>query len=104
MNDENNFTHKLVLTNTWVLRLRKAFANKSSANIKLSKTHSHRIEQSGEFVGTFLERLTGLPLKKHVLKLVAKSVLTALGSAASVADAAIHKKMLRSGYLQVLGT
>ena len=35
-NDENNFPHKLLLlTNTQALRLRKAFANNSSANIKL---------------------------------------------------------------------
>ena len=36
-NDENIFPHKLLLlTNTQGLRLRKAFANNSSANIKLS--------------------------------------------------------------------
>ena len=35
-NDENNFPHKLLLTNTQVSRLHKAFANGSSANIKLS--------------------------------------------------------------------
>ena len=34
--DENNFSHKLLLTNTQVSRLRKAFANKFSTNIKLS--------------------------------------------------------------------
>ena len=42
-NDENNFPHKLLLTNAQVLRLRKAFANSSSANIKLSKTQSLKI-------------------------------------------------------------
>ena len=36
--DKNKFPHKLLLTNTQVLRLRKAFAINSSANIKLSKT------------------------------------------------------------------
>ena len=36
-NDENDFPHKLLLTNTQVSRLRKSFANTSSANIKLSK-------------------------------------------------------------------
>ena len=44
-NDENNFPHKLLLTITQVLRLRKAFANNSSANIKLLKTHLHKIRQ-----------------------------------------------------------
>ena len=34
-NDENNFPHKLLLTNTEVSKPRKAFANVSSANIKL---------------------------------------------------------------------
>ena len=32
-NDENNFPYKLLLTNTQVSRLRKAFANDSSASI-----------------------------------------------------------------------
>ena len=35
-NDDNNFLHKLLLTNTQVSKLHKAFANNSSANIKLS--------------------------------------------------------------------
>ena len=39
--DENNFPHKLLLSNTQVSRLHKAFANNSSANIKLSKTQLH---------------------------------------------------------------
>ena len=36
-NVENNFPHKLLLTNTQVSNLCKAFANNSSANIKLFK-------------------------------------------------------------------
>ena len=35
-NDETNFPHELLLTNTQVLRLCKAFVNGSSANIKFS--------------------------------------------------------------------
>ena len=35
-NDENNFLLKLLLTNTQVSKLCKAFANGSSANTKLS--------------------------------------------------------------------
>ena len=34
-NTENNIPHKLILTNTQVFRLCKAFANNSSANIRL---------------------------------------------------------------------
>ena len=36
--NETNFTHKLLLTNRQVANLYKAFANHSSADIKLSKT------------------------------------------------------------------
>ena len=35
-NDENNFPYKLLVANTQVLKLRQAFANNLSANIKLS--------------------------------------------------------------------
>ena len=42
-NDENNFPHKLLLTNAQVSKIRKAFANGSSANMKLSKTQLHKI-------------------------------------------------------------
>ena len=64
-NDEYNFPHKLLLTNTQVLRLQKAFANNSSANIKLSKTQLHKIGQSGRVLGLLLK--PGLPLMKNVL-------------------------------------
>ena len=37
-NDENNFLHQLLLANRQILKLRKAFANNYSTNIKLSKT------------------------------------------------------------------
>ena len=36
--DETNFPHKLLLTNRQVTTLRKAFANYTSTDIKLSKT------------------------------------------------------------------
>ena len=68
-NDENNFPHKLLLTNTQVSRLRKAFANGSSANIKFSKTQLHKIGQLGGFLGRFLGALlkTRLSLIGNVL-------------------------------------
>ena len=66
----------MLLTNTQVSKLRKAFANNSSANIKLSKTQLHKIGQSGGFLGRPLGPLlkTGLPLIGNVLKPLAKSV------------------------------
>ena len=49
-NDETNFPHKLLFTERQVLRLRKIFANNSSANIRLSKTRMSTIVQSGGFL------------------------------------------------------
>ena len=100
-NDENNFPHKSLLTNTQVAKLRKAFANNSSANIRLSKTQLHKIEHLGGLLGRLLVLLlkTGLPLIENVLKSLAKSVLIPLGltAATSATDAAIHKKRFGSG-------
>ena len=100
-NDESNFPHKLLLTNTQVSKLRKTFPNNSSANKKLSKTQLHKIEQSAGFLGRLLGPLlkTGLPLIGSVLKPLAKNVLIPLGltAAASATDAAIPKKMFGSG-------
>ena len=53
-NDENNFLHKLLLTNAQVSKLRKAFANNSAVNTKLSKTQLHKIGQSGGYLGRIL--------------------------------------------------
>ena len=40
--DVDNFSHKLLLTNTQVSKLCQAFSNGSSANTKLSKTQLHK--------------------------------------------------------------
>ena len=89
--NKNNFPHKLFITNTQVSNLRKAFANNSSANIKLSKTQLSKMIQSEGFLGKLLGPLlkTGLPLISNVIKPLAKSVLI---PSASAADAGIHKK------------
>ena len=49
-NDENDFSHKFLLTNTHVLRLRKAFPNSLPANVKLSKSQLHKIGKSRGFL------------------------------------------------------
>ena len=94
--DETNFSHKLVITNREVANLRKAFADKSSNDIKLSKTQISKMIQSGGFLVRLLGPLlkTGLPLIKNVMKPLPKSVLITLGltAAVSAADAEIHKK------------
>ena len=72
------------------------------ANIKLSKTQLHEIEQSQGVLGRLLGPLlkTGLPLIWNVLKPLAKSVLISLGLivAGSAIYAVIHSKMFRSGF------
>ena len=97
-NEENILPHNLLLTNRQVSKLRKAFVNNSSANIKSSKTQLYKIGQSGGFLGERLGTLlkTGLPLIGNVLKPLAKTVLIPLGltTAASATDHAIHKKCL----------
>ena len=76
--DETNFPHKLLLTNSQVKNLLKAFANHLPTDIKLSKTQLSKMRQSGGFLGGLLGPLlkTGLRLIKcNVIKPFAKSVL-----------------------------
>ena len=97
--DKTNFPLKLLLTVRQVENLRKAFANKSSTDIKLSKTQLSKMIQLGGFFGRLLGALlkTGSPLIKNVIKPLSKSALILLGltAAASAADVGIHKKTLR---------
>ena len=83
----------LLSSNTQVLKLRKTYANGSSANIKLWKPQLQK--QSGGFLGRLLGPLlkTGLPLIENVPKALAKNYLIPLGltAAASATDGAIHK-------------
>ena len=105
-NDENNFPHKLLLNNTQVSKLRKAFANSSSANIKLLKTQLHKIGESRGFLASLLGLLlkTGLALIVNVLKSLAKSVIIPLRltAAASATGAVIHKKKFGSGRTKLI--
>ena len=96
-NDNTNFPHELLLTNRQVANIRKAFANHSSIDIKLSKTQLSKMIQSGGLFGNLLGKLAG-PLMKVAMPL-AKNVLAPLGSstAMSAVDGNIKKKMLSSG-------
>ena len=95
--DENNFHHRLFLTNRQVTTLWKAFVNHTSTDIKLSKTQFYKMIELGRFLGRLLGPLprTGLPLMKSVIQPLAKSILIPLGltAAASAADAGIHKNI-----------
>ena len=57
-NGETNFPQKLLLTDTQVSKIRKAFANGLSANIKFSKTQMSKMIQSG---GILRELLVAIP-------------------------------------------
>ena len=100
-NDETNFPHKLVLTNTQVSKIFKAFTNDSSANIKCLKTQISKMVQLGRFLSKLLEPLlkAGLPLIVIVLKPLAKSVFVPLGlrTTKSATDAAFQNTTFGSG-------
>ena len=85
------------MTNRQVANLCKAFAKKSSTDIKLSKTQISKMIQSAGYFGRLLGSLlrTGLPLIKNVIKPLAKNLLIPLGltAAASVADAGTQKNL-----------
>ena len=88
-----------MLTNRQVTNLRRAFANYTLTDIKLSKTRLSKMIQSAGFLGRLLGPLlkTGLQLLKNVIQALANSVLIPLEltAAASAADAEIHKKNLK---------
>ena len=95
-----------MMNNTQCSRRHKGFVNGSSAKIKLSKTHLHKIWQSGGLLGRILGPLlkTRLPLIGNSLKPLAKNVLITLGltAAVSATDAAIHKKMFGSAVITLI--
>ena len=92
----NDLPHELLLTTRQKTKLRNAFNNNMSIDLKLSKAQISKIIQCGGFLGRLLGPLlkTGIPLIKNVIKPLAKSVLIPLGltASASEADAGIHKK------------
>ena len=68
--NENKFPAKLLLNNRQVSNIRKAFANSSSTDIKLSISQLSKMMQSGGFLGRLLGPLlkTGLPLITNMIK------------------------------------
>ena len=93
----NNLPHELLLTERQKTKLRNAFNNNMSTDIKLSKAQITKIIQSGGFLGSLLSKLAG-PLMKVAVPL-AKNILAPLGiiTAASAIDAGIQKKYMDLG-------
>ena len=78
-------------------KLRYAFNNSRSTDLKHSKAQISKLIQFGGFLGSLLSKLAG-PLMKVAIPL-AKNVLGRLGitAAASAIDAGIQKKIQDSG-------
>ena len=81
----NDLPHELLLTARQKTKLRNAFNNNMSTDLKLSKAQISKIIQSRGFLGRLLGPLvkTGLPLIKNVIKPLAKGVLISLGLTAA---------------------
>ena len=102
MLDGNDLPHELLLTTRQKTKLRNAFNNNMSTDLKLSKAQISKIIQSGGFLGSLLSKLAG-PLMKVAIPL-AKSVLAPLGitNAASAIDLGIQKKIQGSGKIALI--
>ena len=95
----NNLPYELLSTTRQTTKLKNAFENNMSTDIKLPRAQISKIIQSGGFLESLLNKLTG-PLMKVAVPL-AKNILAPLGvtAAASAIDAGIQKKMHGSGRL-----
>ena len=74
-NDETNFLHELVLTDSHVSRFRKTFANNLSATTKLWKPELSKIVQSGGFIFNLLNVLVSPLNGSNFLKNLYKELI-----------------------------
>ena len=88
----NDLLNELLLTTRQKTKLRNAFNNDMSTDLKLSNAQISKIIQSGGFLASLLSKLAG-PLMKVAIPLV-KNVLALLGitAVASAINAGIQKK------------
>ena len=93
MFDENDVPHELLMTTRQRTKLRNAFNNSMSTDLKLSKAQISKIIQSGGFLGLLWSKLVkvAIPLAKNVL------VPLGITAAASAIDKEIQKKIHGSG-------
>ena len=90
MFDGNDLPHELLFTTKRKTKLRNAFNNNISTDLKFSRTQISKIIQSGGFLGSLLSKLPGSVMK--VVIPLAKNVLAPSGitAAASAIDAGIQ--------------
>ena len=98
----NDLPHDLLLTTRQKTKLRNAFNNNMSIDLKLSKAQISKTIQSGGFLGSFLSKLAGSLM--NVAIPLAKNILAPLGitAAASAIDAGIQKKIHGSGTITLI--
>ena len=85
----NDLPHELLLTTRQKTKLRNAFNNNKSTDLKLSKEQISKIIQSEGFLGSSLSKLAG-PLMKVVIPLAPLGIT----AASSAIDAEIQKKYM----------
>ena len=71
MLDGNDLPHELLSTARQKAKLRNAFNNNMSTDLKLSKAEISKLIQSGGFLGSLLSKLAG-PLMKIAMPLTKK--------------------------------
>ena len=67
----NDLPHELLITTRQKTKLRNAFNNIMSTDLKLSKAQISKIVQSGGFLGSLLSKVAG-PLMKLAIPLAKK--------------------------------
>ena len=102
MFDGNDSPHELLLTTRQKTKLRNAFNNNISTDLRISKAQISKIIQSRRFLGSLLTKLAS-PLIKVAIPL-AKNVLATLGitAATSAINAGIQKKIHGSGTTKLI--
>ena len=100
--NRNDLPHELLLTTRQKTKLRNAFDNKMSTDLKLSRAEVSNIIKSGGFLGSLLSKLASSLMKVAIP--LSKTVLTSLGitAAASAIDAGIQKKIHVSGTITLI--
>ena len=95
MLDGNDLPHDLLFKTRQKVKLKNAYNNNVSTDLKLSKAQIYKIVQSGGFLGSLSSKLAGLLMKVAVP--LAANILASLGitAAASVVHAGIKKKITR---------
>ena len=84
MFDGNDLPHEFLLITIQKTKLKNAFENNMSTDMKLSKTQISKITQSAVFLGSLPRKVAG-PLLKVAVPL-AKNILAPLGITAAVSE------------------